>query len=200
MHGRGQPEHGRTVQAADVGIVEWGGGIHVEPDSEVEVSVGARRRQREGSGIGGVFGDVLCGEGAKLAEEAAVGVDLVGIVEVVGHLEPEGLGGVFYVHAEAIPGVAAEIGIACAGPAGEPLRRGESPGWNFQGPVRAAAALPRVIVWIDVWGEVWPEEVVAGDWAAVVTAWEKAKGQMGSTTSRTNPNFRIVARVSLARE
>ena len=80
------------------------------------------------------------------------------------------------------------------------MRMGESPGWNFQGPVSATAALPRVIVWIDVWGEVWPEEVVAGDWAAVVTAWEKAKGQMGSTTSRTNPNFRIAARVSLARE
>ncbi|MGF7178882.1 hypothetical protein HDF11_000362 [Tunturiibacter psychrotolerans] len=33
-----------------------------------------------------------------------------------------------------------------------------------------------------------------------MTAWEKVGGQMGSTTSRTNPNFRIAARVSLASE
>jgi hypothetical protein len=79
---------------------------------------------------------------------------------------------------------------------------GESPGWNFQGPVRAKAALPSVMVWIEVWGGVWPEGLgaVVGDRAGAVTAWEKVGGQMGSTTSRTNPNFRIAARVSLASE
>ncbi len=73
---------------------------------------------------------------------------------------------------------------------------GESPGWNFHGPVRATAALPSVIVWIDGWGEGWPEGAVVEDWAETMAVWEKAKGEMVSTTSRASPNVRIAARVS----
>jgi hypothetical protein len=49
------------------------------------------------------------------------------------------------------------------------------------------------MVWVDGWGEVWPEglDAVVGNWAEAVTVWEKAKNETGSATSGANPNFRI---------
>ena len=55
------------------------------------------------------------GEVAEVSDQTPVGVKLVGVVEAVGHLEPEGLGGVLDAQAEAIPRVAAEVWIASAG-------------------------------------------------------------------------------------
>ena len=46
------------------------------------------------------------GKAAELPHVAAIGIDLIGVVEIVGHLEPEWLAGIGHVDAQAIPGIA----------------------------------------------------------------------------------------------
>ena len=60
--------------------------------------------------------------GAEIAEGTnllTIDEDLVGIVDLVGHLEREASGGTLDVDSQAVPGVAGIFGIAGAGPTGE---------------------------------------------------------------------------------
>ncbi len=66
----------------------------------------------KGNRFGVVRGDMRGGEVAVMSDQLPVGVKLEGIIEAIGHFEPEGLGRVLDAHAQTIPGVAAEVWIA----------------------------------------------------------------------------------------
>ncbi len=124
VHGRGHPEDRRLVHSADIrSSAKSRAGGHIEAHGQIEVSVRADGWERKREWLREVEVHVVREKAAELAHIAAIGINLIGIIEIDGHLEPERLAGVGHVDAQAIPGIAIKVGIAPRGPTGHEARR-----------------------------------------------------------------------------
>ncbi len=100
VHGRGQPQDRRLVHSADIrSSAKSRARGHIEAHGQIEVSVRADAWERKREWLREVEVHVVRGKAAELSHIVAIGINLIGVVEIDGHLEPERLAGVGHVDA-----------------------------------------------------------------------------------------------------